>query len=176
MHDQIGSWNPQHITNAMWACVELGLADEQFIAAAVAAAPKWLPQSTGFNVTQAASACAKLQYRDERFLMQVLKQAGDLLRSGPAPVGGRKSSKSQVPTKSVAREKESLVSLCSLHVAEINMAQLAGPMRDLIVESGTSKRPDTHPSNTGKLWVFHSWLLQHPVQLSCWMGRAWQGC
>jgi hypothetical protein len=36
-------------------------------------------------------------------------------------------------------------------------------MRDLIVESGISKRPDTHPSNTSKLWVLHSWLLQHQL-------------
>jgi hypothetical protein len=158
VQDRVGSWSSQHITNAMWACGELGLANEQFFAAAVAAAPKWLPQSTGFDLTQAASACAKLQIRDERFLLQILSQAGVVLCPGssPAAAGSAKSSKRLKP-----RDIDSTVALCSMRVAEINMPQLAGPMRDLIAESGISKRPNTHPSNTGKLWVFHSWLLQH---------------
>jgi hypothetical protein len=159
IQDRVGSWNAQHTTNAMWACGELGLVDEQFIAAAVTAAPKWLPQSNGFNLTQAASACAKLQFKDETFLLQLLKQASALLRqssSGPSHARSGKGSKIMSP-----RDVDSMVTLCALHIAEINMPQLAGPMRDLIVGSGISKRQDTHQANTGKLWVFHSWLLQH---------------
>jgi hypothetical protein len=123
---QARTWIPQHTTNAMWACGELGLANEPFIAAAVAAAPRWLPQSTGFDLTQAASACAKLQNRDEGFLMQVLQKAGDLLHQSSKTSSARdgKGSKSLTPVG-----VDSLVAVCSLHVAEINMPQLAKPMR-----------------------------------------------
>lgn len=43
------------------------------------------------------------------------------------------------------------------------MPQLAGSMRELIAESGIKQRPKTHPSNLTKLWMFHSWLLQHQL-------------
>ena len=156
---QVVGWTPQHVTNAMWACGELGLANEQFFASAVAAAPKWLPQSTSLELTQAASACANLQYRDEAFLMQLLKQADALLRPRiSATPAGSKSRKPLTPGNI-----DSMVSLCSLRVVQINLPQLAGPMRELVVECGIKQRSDTHPANIAKLWVFHSWLLQHQL-------------
>lgn len=163
------SWVPQHISNTTWACGELRLANEQFVAAAVAAAPRWLPDSTGFDLTQAASACAKLEYREERFLLQVLKRAGDLVRSSSSPsyARGRKGSKRLTPV-----EVDSLIGVCSLQVANINMPQLAGPMRDLIVDCGVRQRSDTHPANTTKLWLFHSWLLQHQLLDGKGLGRG----
>ncbi len=56
--NRLSTWAPQDITNTMWALSELQLKDTDFIRAAVAAAPVWLPRSTGFNVNQAAMACA----------------------------------------------------------------------------------------------------------------------
>jgi hypothetical protein len=56
---------PQHITNAMWACSELGLAGELFLSAAVATAPTWVPNCVSPEISQAATACAIAQYRDE---------------------------------------------------------------------------------------------------------------
>jgi hypothetical protein len=40
--DRLLKTNAQHITNAIWACGELKLAETPFVAAAVAAAPRWV--------------------------------------------------------------------------------------------------------------------------------------
>jgi len=156
MHGSFNSFDPQHITNSMWACGELGLFDEHFMAAAVAAAPQWVPSSTGYAVTQAAAACARLQYRDYDFLQQLLQQGQRLLQLQPGGMAGRLRSLSPA-------DKAKLAALCSRSIAQLDMQELAGATRALVTSSGIGTQPSTHPSNLRRLWVFHGWLLQHQL-------------
>jgi len=149
-------WDPQAVTNSMWSCGELGLFDEQFMAAAVAAAPQWVPSSTGFDLTQALSSCAKLQCKDYGFLKQLLQQGQQLLQLQPGDRVGRLRSLSPA-------DKASLAALSSLSIAQLDMQELAGAARVLVASSEIGKQPRTHPSNLRRLWVFHSWLLQHQL-------------
>lgn len=54
-----------------------------------------------------------------------------------------------------------LGSLCSA-VARLDMQQLAPQALQLVTTSGIGHRP-THKANLQRLWVFHSWLLQHQL-------------
>jgi len=156
LHGSLSSWEPQHITNSMWACSELGLFDEQFMAAAVAAAPQWVPRSTGYDLNQALSACAKLQYRDHGFLQLLLQQGQRLLQLQPGKLLGH------IKPLSPA-EKDKVAGLCSLSIAQLNMQDLAGAAKALVASSGVGKQPNMHPAGLRRLWLFHSWLLQHQL-------------
>jgi len=150
------SWKLQHITMSMWACGELGLFDEQFMAAAVAAAPQWVPKAANPEVVQALAACAQLQYRDYGFLQQLLQQGLQLLQLQPGERVGRLRPLSPA-------DKASLAALCSLSIAQLDMRELAGAAKALVASSGIGKQARTHPSNLWRLRVFHSWLLQHQL-------------
>jgi hypothetical protein len=145
--------HPQHIANTLWACTQLGLADEEFISAVVSSAPKWLRRSTGFDFTQIATACAQIQYRDEAFLLLLLQLGQHLLQQQ-----GEKPGHSRVLS---AADKASVATLCSVSVAKLDMHNLAKPAKDLVVASGVGQQRNTHPSNPWRLYLFHSWLLQH---------------
>jgi hypothetical protein len=153
----VRSWTPQHIANAMWACGELRLADTPFIEAAVAAAPKWVPRSAAFHLNQASSACAVLKHRDERFISVLLQHALQLLRQQPQGKPGSSSMH-----KSLA-DRDRLAAYCSSSVARLDLQSLAGPARELVFVSGVGQRPATHKANLSRLWVLHSWLLQHQL-------------
>ena len=90
--NKISRWDPQNISNAMWACADLGLLHEQFLAVVLAAAPLWLPQSDARNIAQAASACAGLQLKDERFMALLLQQGQLLLQPSSSTPRGRNTS------------------------------------------------------------------------------------
>jgi len=156
LHGSLSSWEPQNITNSMWACGELGLFDEQFMAAAVAAAPQWVPNSTDLHLNQALSACAQLKCRDYSLLQLLLQQGQRLLQLQPGKKAGRLKSLSVV-------DQAKFAALCSWSIAQLDMQELAGAARALIISSGIGKQPRTHPSNLRRLWVFHSWLLQHQL-------------
>jgi len=147
-------WQPQPVTNSMWACGELGVIDGQFMAAAVAAAPQWVPRSTDYDLNQALTACAKLQYRDYGFLQQLLQQGKHLLQLQPGKKVGRLKPLS-------GADKDALAAMFGWSVAHLDMQELAGAARGLVASSAIGKQPRTHPSNLRRLWVFHSWLLQH---------------
>jgi len=154
LHGSLVGWVPQAVTNSMWACGELGLFDEQFMAAAVAAAPQWVPSSTGYDLSQALTACARLQYKNWDFLQQLLQKGQQLLQPGKK-VGCIK------PLSPA--DKVRLAAICSWSIALLDMQELAGTARALVASSGILKQPRTHPSNLRRLWMFHSWLLQHQL-------------
>lgn len=75
-------WPPQEISNSLWACGVLGLAHEQFVSAAVASAPQWVPRSIAPNLTQAAKSAVQLQLQDEGFVRLLLQRAKQLAVQG----------------------------------------------------------------------------------------------
>jgi hypothetical protein len=148
---RLSSWKAQDITNAMWALSELQLKGEGFFQAAVAAAPMWLPKSTAFDVTQAATACAQLQYNDERFVGMLVQRGQQLLQPSQ-----------RSPTRPLlAKDKAILAVLCCISVAQLDMRGLAGAVCEMVASSGIGQDSRTHPASLRKLWVFHSWLLEH---------------
>ena len=136
--------------------------------AAVAAAPAWLGGSTGYDLTQAATACAQLQYSNSDFMEMLLQQGLHLAELPPpsqqqrtrGPAGKKHVQRSKALA---APDKASLAGLCSISVVQLDMQQLAGLAKALVVASGVSALHDTHPSNLRRLWLFHSWLLQHQL-------------
>lgn len=92
--------------------------DERFMAAAVAAAPTWLPSSTPTAITQALLACVKLQEQDTDFMLQVLQRSQQLLSQKP----GNRSRQQQADANSIAGVR-------GLTVAQFDMQQLAGAAR-----------------------------------------------
>jgi hypothetical protein len=62
-----------------------------------------------------------------------------------------------------AAEKANTAAQCSMSVAKLDMQQLAWAAKVLVVSSGVRQQPSSHPSNLRRLWVFHSWLLQHQL-------------
>jgi hypothetical protein len=153
---------PQDVTYTMWACSELGLAGELFLSAAVATVPTWVPNCASQEISQAATACAKAQYRDEAFMQLLLQHAMQLLqqqqhgKQGATPPSGRS------PVLS-GDDRAVLASLCSTAVAKLDIQQLAGTAKQLVVVSGVGSLPQARPARLGRLWVFHCWLLQHQL-------------
>jgi hypothetical protein len=157
---QVQSWESRHITNTMWACGELGLADEQFIAAAIAAAPRWVPHSMGLHVNQAVTACAVLQHKDVSFVALLLQRGVQLLSQQQAHLKqGRTADDSSRPLS--PGDRDNLAAYCTSAVARLDMQSLAHPAFELLCCSGVAQRSSTHYTNLARLWVFHSWLLQH---------------
>ena len=156
--DRIPSWEPQSICNVMWACGELGLADTPIMAAAVAAAPCWLPRSTIPGLCQAVTACAALQYRDEAFMQACLQRGLQLLGQQQQ---SKKQGRSSRPL--LAAEGDKLAAICCLSVTRLDIQLLAGPAYELVFRSGIGRQPNTNLGNLKRLWVFHSWLLQHQL-------------
>jgi hypothetical protein len=133
---------------------ELQLKDAEFIPAAVAAAPVWLSKSTEpFNLTQAATACAQLQYRDEHFVGLLLQRAEQMLQPSKRN-SGRPLSESN---------RASIASMCCVLVVLLDMRGLAGAPHTLVADSNIKQDRHSHPSNLRRLWVFHSWLLEHQL-------------
>jgi hypothetical protein len=148
---RVSSWGPRDISNAMWAFGELQLKNDELVSAAVAAAPRWLPQCNDAGVSQAATACARLQHRDEDFMRLLLQRGEHLLQQG-----GRSRGLSNI-------EKASLVALCCVSVALLDMRGLAGAACTLVASSNIMQNHQTGRANLRRLWVFHSWLLEHQL-------------
>jgi hypothetical protein len=151
--NRVSSWEPQPITNTMWALGELQLKGAEFIPAAIAAAPVWLSRCNDNHLRQAAAACAELQYRDEHFIRLLLQRAEQVL---------------QLSTRSRTRslpeaDRDSVAAICCLSLVLLDMRQLAGAARKLVADSNIQQHTRTHPSNLRRLWVFHSWLLGHKL-------------
>jgi hypothetical protein len=62
-----------------------------------------------------------------------------------------------------ARDKATAAAQCSASIAKLDMQQLAGLAKELVVSSGVQQQPNSHPFTLRRLWVFHSWLLQHQL-------------
>jgi hypothetical protein len=152
------SSNPQHITNAMWACSQLGLADAPFVAAAMAAAPRWVPAGNLFNISQAAVAGATLKRSDEHFMRVLLLQLEALLLQRPHR--GTRHAGHNPRTATVGNVNTAVAAFCYA-IAQLNMQQLAEAATSLIARSGYGKQREAHVYDLQRLWVFHSWLLQH---------------
>jgi hypothetical protein len=157
----LGSWNAQDISNAMWACGELSLADDLFVAAVGKAAHRWLPGSTVIDLRQVVHACAVLKYRDEAFMRACLQRGLQILGQEQQQPTNRQGRSSKGVS---AADGDQLAAVCCISVARLDMRSLAGPACELVSSSGVGQRPITHPWYLSKLWVFHSWLLQHDGQ------------
>jgi hypothetical protein len=128
------------------------------VKAAAAAAAHWVPASLVKSVDQAAAACAKLQYRHPGLMAALLQHGQQLLL--PASAEGRKQ-RTQQSNGSGPADKDTIVGkLCSA-VTHLDMQQLAPQALQLVTISGIVRRAHSHPSNLRRLWLFHSWLLQH---------------
>jgi hypothetical protein len=154
---KLRDWIAQTITNAMWACGQLQLTDSTFMSAVVAAAPKWLPVATPVELSQALIACGQLQMHNTSFLQQLLQRSLQICQQQ------QQQQRNSTPTEQAQRGIASLVGWCGWAVAQLDMQQLAGAARDVVAASGVKQQPNTHPSNLRRLWVFHSWLLQHQL-------------
>ena len=144
---------------------ELQLKGDEFMSAAVVASPVWLSQCNETELKQAAAACAQLQYQDEHFMGQLLQRADRMLQPNWR-------SRARRPMSDANRD--SVSAMCSLSVVQLDMRRLAGQARKLVVDSNIKQHGRNHPSNLRRLWVFHSWLLEH-LCTNCFMGKAWQG-
>jgi hypothetical protein len=160
IYGRLGSWNEQDIANALWACGELGLVDTPFVAKAVAAAPLWLPDSLPVGLKQAVRVCAVLEYRDEAFMQACLQRGLQLLSPVRQQHANRQGGSSRPPSNG---DRDDLAATCASAIARLDMQPLAGKAVELVLRSGVGQRPNTHPSNLSRLWVFHSWLLQHQL-------------
>jgi hypothetical protein len=157
---RVSSWGSQQVANALWSCGELGLVDTPFIAAAVAAAPSWLPASNIFDISQAALACAALPYPDERFVRALLHQAEVLLsqqQHGKWPTGSRPG------TSSTGYHASTGIAACCYATARLDMAQCAESAKSLVVSSGFDAQQRCHPAELRRLWVFHTWLVENQL-------------
>ena len=153
-------WSPQAITNIMMTLVDLQLYFKDFFEAAAAAAAYWLPRSTALDLTQAATACAQLQYWDEHFMALLLQRGQQLLQPN-----SRKGSKGRPHTRSRGRpsseaDKGSIASTCCVSVVSLDMRGLAGEARKLAADSSIKHQGRAH---LRRLWVFHGWLLEHQL-------------
>jgi hypothetical protein len=155
----VSSSGPQHLTNTMWSTAKLGLPADVFVTKAVQVAPVWVPNSVSKDLTQAAQACAMLQYRDEAFLSLLLQRATGLLKQQQR-VQGKAARGSQVLS---AADRVNLVALLAAAVAQLDMRQLAGAARDLVASSGVGQQAKIHVVHPRRLWVIHAWLLQHQL-------------
>ena len=127
------------------------------MAAAVAAAPRWLPDCKYVELIQVLNCCIALQYRDETFMQACLQRGLQLLGQQQPNRQGR----SNRPL--LAAERDKVVGICCLSVATLDLRSLAGPACELVSRSGIGQRVSAHKANLSKLWVFHSWLLQHQL-------------
>jgi hypothetical protein len=155
----VSNWGSQEAANTMWATAELGLPADVFVAKAVQAARSWVPKSVSQSLTQAAQACALLQYRDEAFLSLLLQRASVLSQQQQQQPGKARSGSRVLATA----DKAGLAALLAAAVAQLDMRQLAEQARDLVSSSRVGQQSYMHVSNPRRLWVFHAWLLQHQL-------------
>jgi hypothetical protein len=144
-------WTPEQITTTLWALGVLQLRDEGFIRAAAASFRRQIRSPTGSDIIRAVTALARLQYHDQDFMRELLEFA-DLLARAPGLAG-------EVLTN---EELYSLDKICAAMVM-LDMRQLAGLARLLLARSGYFNR-STYPGDSlRRLWVFHSWLVEHKL-------------
>jgi hypothetical protein len=86
--------------------------------------------------------------------MQLLLQHGLLLLQRP------QSKHTWCTVALSAAEKAFTAAMCSASIVKLDMQQLAGLAKELVVSSGVRQEPNSHPASLRKLWVFHSWLHQ----------------
>ncbi len=72
---KLGGFEPQHISNTLWALAWAGVYDAGFVRAAVDVSRERLPQLVPQDLSNVAWALAELRHRDEGFMRQLLQQA-----------------------------------------------------------------------------------------------------
>lgn len=150
----------QDICNTLWACGELGLADESLLERAAAAAPRWAQTCQNSALAQAALACLKLQYAHQGFMAALLQRGQQLLESK----GRHGKQRGSRPAQGLGRnDRGTIASRLPFAVVPLDMQQLAPQARQLVASSGKRQLPQAHPADLRRLWVFHSWLLQHQL-------------
>ena len=113
----------------------------------------WLPRCDDTELRQAVLACAKLQYRDELFMGLLLQRADQMLQ--PNRRGrGRAVSESN---------RADVAAMSCMSVVSLDMRDLAGAARTLVASSKVNQQRRMHSGSLRRLWVFHSWLLEHQL-------------
>lgn len=144
-------WTPEQITTTLWALGVLQLRDEGFIRAAAASFGRQIRSPTGSDIIRAVTALARLQYHDQNFMRELLEFA-DLLARAPGVAG-------EVLTNA---ELYSLDKICAA-IVMLDMRQLAGLARLLLARSTYFNRSTYPRDSLRRLWVFHSWLVEHKL-------------
>uniref|UniRef100_A0A383WIE2 FAST kinase leucine-rich domain-containing protein n=1 Tax=Tetradesmus obliquus TaxID=3088 RepID=A0A383WIE2_TETOB len=166
---QLQLWSPQAISNSMFAFAQLRVCDATFMSGASALAHKWLPGAAATGVEQVAYACKALHFRDHRMMAAVIKRGKQLLQQ---------RGKGQMHERALRCK---LAAQVGYAVAALDMRQLAGDVRELVVSSGVAEEHDMDSSfafdagygsphsssglagSLGMLWEVHAWLLQHQL-------------
>jgi hypothetical protein len=156
------SWTPQELTNTMWSCGQLGLADTPFVAAAVAAAPRWVPASNVMGVAQAALASAAVQCTDEQFVQVLLQHMQALLQQQQQQQRSMKQNGSK-SRKMAGGRASAGVAACGYAIARLNLVQFAGTVKSMVVISGVGGQNSGQLAELRRLWVFHSWLVENEL-------------
>uniref|UniRef100_A0A383VYP9 Uncharacterized protein n=1 Tax=Tetradesmus obliquus TaxID=3088 RepID=A0A383VYP9_TETOB len=147
---QLENWPPQAVSNSLWACGRLGLREASFVNRAAAAAPVWLRDTNRADVVQIATACRLLQYSENQLMEQVVQRTAQLL----SQLRGKGSDTIQ---------SIGLTAVVAHAVAALDMQQLAGEVRQLVVKTGVTHSFELKAANAGLLWTVHQWLVQQQL-------------
>jgi hypothetical protein len=122
-----------------------------------------VPATNAIGLAQVALACAALPCRDEVFVQVLLLHMEALLK---LEAGGQRRSTRQAAraagSTTIARGSVA-VAACCFAVAQLNMLQLADSAKSLVVSIANARQQLAHPAELRRLWVFHTWLLQHQL-------------
>lgn len=141
-------WTAQNISNSLWACDKLHLADESFLKRVADAAEHWVPQSIARNVAQAATALGNLQYRDQPLMTALARRSMQLLQHSP------KSDRSDLMNLTVAM---------GLSIAQLDMYPLAVLAVELLQSTTRRRQEILRPVDAGRLYKLHEWLVRNQL-------------
>lgn len=146
----------QDITNALWACAELGTGSSPFVAVSLAWIQQWFPECNAYEIGQLATTCVHMDLDNASVMRCAMSQGQDLLKRQYSIISGRRIPLSE-------SDRTSITVLCSWAVARLGLQQLASPAHGLVVSSKVAGLPRLAPPSLRRLWVFHDWLLQHKL-------------
>jgi hypothetical protein len=146
-----GQATPQSMTNTVWAVGQLRMPSSdsqlvQLVDAVVRAAPRWCPASGVLDIAQVLEACVQLNYRNEALMQQMLQRSQQLVQQQSA----------RSPGMSVA-----LASTAIYAATQLNLPQFIPATLEVLKSSGVGARAKLYPADSLRLWMSHTWLLQH---------------
>eukprot|EP00878_Enallax_costatus_P011098 GHUV01011591.1.p1 GENE.GHUV01011591.1~~GHUV01011591.1.p1 ORF type:complete len:406 (+),score=121.09 GHUV01011591.1:644-1861(+) len=147
---RVGEWSPVDIAAAFWGCSKIGVKQVSFLQSAAAGASNWLPSATAPNINKIAWACAKLRFRDQQFLEALMHQGKQLMQHD-------KQLEHVTPS---SEERANLAATLSWAAAVLNLPELSGDVKALLVSSGIRHMQEPlSPAVARMLWRLHTWLL-----------------
>eukprot|EP00878_Enallax_costatus_P013975 GHUV01014614.1.p1 GENE.GHUV01014614.1~~GHUV01014614.1.p1 ORF type:complete len:551 (+),score=107.19 GHUV01014614.1:166-1818(+) len=158
----VTAWNPQDLSNAMYACAKLQMEHKPLLDAFVVVAPAMVPTAVeGWLLTQVAWACTTLNVPvHAQFMGDVLSRSVQLLRL----------SNMRTPDSSVI----GLAAIVSSSIARLDMQALAAGVVQLLSTPAVQQRllKKLLPSHARMFWEVHWWL----VSKSLLDGKGLSGC